>query len=77
MVFYGQLQQMDVKWSDKWMIIRRRWMEYMSISDENRDKSMTQHLSQNELVACPQATQYLLESKLETVMQLLFPCYHA
>ena len=77
MVFYGQLQQMDVKWSDKWMIIRRRWMEYMSISDENRDKSMTQHLSQNELVACPQATQYLFSIQTRNshaIVVSMLPC---
>ena len=77
MVFYGKLQQMDVKWSDKWMIIRRRWMEYMSISDENRDKSMTQHLSQNELVACPQATQYLFSIQTRNnhaIVVSILPC---
>ena len=29
----------------------------MSIGDENMDKSVTQHLPQNELFACPHATQ--------------------
>ena len=38
MVFYGHLQQMDGKWSDKWIITGRIWMKQMSISDEDRDK---------------------------------------
>ena len=59
MVFYGQLQQIDGKWNDKWIIIGTRGMEYMSISDEYMDKSMSQHLPQIELVACPHATQNL------------------
>ena len=37
----------------------------MSIGDENMDKSMTQHLPQTELVACPHATQYLCSIQLE------------
>ena len=31
----------------------------MSIGDENMDKSMTQHLPQIEIVACPHETQNL------------------
>ena len=34
-------------------------MKYMSIGDENMDKSMTQHLPQIELVPCPYATHNL------------------
>ena len=41
MVFYEQLQQIDGKWNDKWIIIGRRGMQYMSIGDENMVKSMT------------------------------------
>ena len=34
MLFYVELQQMDGKWNDKWAIMGRKWMKYMSISDE-------------------------------------------
>ena len=34
MLFYVQLQQMDGKWNDKWAIMVRKWIKYMSISDE-------------------------------------------
>ena len=63
MVFYGQLQQMDGKCNDKWIIIGIRWMQYMSIGGENMDKSMTQHLPQTKLFACPHATQNLCSIK--------------
>ena len=42
MLFYAQLQQMDGKWNDKWVIMRRKWMKYMSISDEKMNNSMAQ-----------------------------------
>ena len=59
MLFYAQLKQIDGKWNDKWAIMGRKWMKYMSISDEKMDNSMVQHHPQTELVACPHATQYL------------------
>ena len=59
MLFYAQLQQMDGKWNDKWAIMVRKWTKDMSISDGKMDNSKAQHLPQNELVACPYATQYL------------------
>ena len=34
-------------------------MKLMSVSDNNGDKSESQHLPQIEYVACPHATQYL------------------
>ena len=43
MLFYAQLQQIDGKWNDKWMIMERIWMKFMSISDGKMDKSMAQH----------------------------------
>ena len=57
MMFYAQLQQMDGKWNDKWAIMGRKWMKYMSISDGKIDKSMAQHHPQTKLVACPHANQ--------------------
>ena len=42
MLFYTQLQQMDGKWNDKWVIMGRKWMKYMSISDGKMDNSMAQ-----------------------------------
>ena len=33
MLFYAQLQQMDGKWNDKWVIMVRKWMKGMSIND--------------------------------------------
>ena len=59
MLFYTQLQQMDEKWNDKWAIMGRKWMKYMSVSDGKMDNSRAQHHPQTELVACPHATQYL------------------
>ena len=44
-VFYAQLQQIDGKWNDKWAIMGRKWMKYMSISDGKMYNSMDQHLS--------------------------------
>ena len=43
MLFYTQLQQMDGKWNDKWEIMGRKWMKYMSISDGQMDNSRAQH----------------------------------
>ena len=42
MLFYTQLQQMDGKWNDKWAIMGRKWMKYMSISDGKIDNSRAQ-----------------------------------
>ena len=42
MLFYAQLQQMDGKWNDKWAIMGRKGMKYMSISDGKMDKSTAQ-----------------------------------
>ena len=36
---------MDEKWNDKWAIMGRKWMKYMSISDGKMYNSMDQHLS--------------------------------
>ena len=77
MVFYGKLQQMDGKWSDKWIIIGRKWIKQISISDENRDKSITQHLPQTKLVACPHATQYLCRFQTRythAIVVFILPC---
>ena len=57
MVFCRQLQQMEGKWNDKWIIIGRREMQCMSKHEENMDKSVTQHIPQTKLVACSHATQ--------------------
>ena len=38
MLFYAQLQQMD----EKWTIMGRKWMKYMSISDGKMDNSVAQ-----------------------------------
>ena len=72
MLFYTQLQQMNGKWNDKWVIMERKWMKYMSISDGKMDNSRAQHLPQTELlhVACPHATQYLCGIKLEELIHL-------
>ena len=43
MLFYAQLQQMNGKWNDKWAIMGRKWMKYMSISDGKMDNSKAQH----------------------------------
>ena len=72
MVFYAELQQMDGKWNDKWVIMVRKWMKYMSIGDGKMDNSRAQHLSQTELVACPHATQYLCSIELEEFIHLFF-----
>ena len=45
MLFYTQLQQMDGKWNDKWEIMERKWMKYMSISDGNMDNSTAQQVT--------------------------------
>ena len=77
MVFYRQLQQMDGKWNDKWIIIIRREMQYMSIGDENRDKSVTQHLPQTRLVACPHATQCpcsIQTRRTHSIVAFILPC---
>ena len=39
MVFYGKSQQMDGKWNDKWAMMVRKGMKYMSISDGKMDNS--------------------------------------
>ena len=52
-------------------------MKYMSIGNENMDKSVTQHLPQNELVACPHATQNLCSIKTRrthSVVAFILPC---
>ena len=38
------------KWNDKWVIMVRKWMKDMSISDEKMDNSRAQHLPQTEVV---------------------------
>ena len=43
MMFYAELQQMDGKWKDKWVIMERKWMKYMSISNGKMDNSRAQH----------------------------------
>ena len=48
----------------------RKWMKYMSISDEKMDNSMAQHLPQSELVACPHATKYLCSIQLKKLIHL-------
>ena len=48
----------------------RKWMKYMSISDEKMDNSRAQHLPQTELVTCPHATQYLCSVQLEELIHL-------
>ena len=70
MLFYAQLQQIDEKWNDKWAIMVRKWMKYMSISDEKMDNSRAQHLSQTKLVACPHPTQYLCSIQLKKLIHL-------
>ena len=48
----------------------------MSISDENMDKSVTQHLPQSELVACPHATQNLCSiqsRKIHSIVAFILP----
>ena len=49
----------------------RKWMKYMSISDEKIDNSGAQHLPKTELVACPHVTQYLCSIQLEELIHLL------
>ena len=68
MLFYAQLQQMDGKWNDKWVIMGRKGMKHMSISDEKMDKSVAQHHPQTELVVCPHATQYMCRIQLEELI---------
>ena len=70
MLFYAQLQQMDGKWNDKWAIMGRKWMKYMSVSDGKMDNSVAQHHPQTKLVACPHATQYLCSIQLEELIHL-------
>ena len=70
MLFYAQLQQMDGKWNDKWMIMERKWMKYMLISDGKMDNSRAQHLPQTKLVACPHATHYLRSIQLKEPIHL-------
>ena len=70
MLFYGQLQQMDEKWNEKWAIMRRKWMKYMSISDGKMDNSRAEHHPQTEIVACTHATQYLCGIQIEEFIQL-------
>ena len=70
MLFYAHLQQMGGKWNDKWVIMVRKWMKYMSISDEKMDNSRAQHLPQTKLVACPHATQYQCSIQLEKFIHL-------
>ena len=70
MVFYLWLQQIDGKWNDKWVIMRRKWMKYMSISDGKMENSKAQHIPQTECVACPHATQYLRSIQLEKLIHL-------
>ena len=70
MLFYAQLQQMDGKWNDKWTIMRRKWMKYMSISGGKMDNFRFQHLPQTELVACPHVTQYMCSIQLEEPIHL-------
>ena len=70
MLFYAQLQQMDRKWNDKWMIMGRKMMKYMSISDGKMDNSRDQHHPQTELVACRHVTQYLCSIQLEELIHL-------
>ena len=70
MLFYAQLQQMDEKWNNKWVIMGRKWMKFMSISDGKMDNSRAQYLPQTELVACPHATQYLCSIQLEVIIHL-------
>ena len=68
---------MDGKLNDKWIIIRRRGMQYMSIGDENMDNFVTQHLPQTELVACPHATQNLCSIKTRrthSIVAFILPC---
>ena len=77
MVFYGQLQQMDGKVNDKWVIKERRGMQYMLMGDENMDKSMTQHLLQTELFACPHSTQNLCSiqtGRTLSIVAFILPC---
>ena len=45
--------------------------KYLSIGDENMEKSMTQHLPQNELVACPHATQNLCSIKTKSTHSIV------
>ena len=33
---------MDGKWNDKWAIMGRKWMKYMSISDGKMDNYVSQ-----------------------------------
>ena len=70
MLFYAQLQQMDGKWNDKWATMGRKWMKYMSISDEKMDNYRAQHLPQTEIAACLHATQYLCSIQLEELIHL-------
>ena len=49
----------------------RKWMKDMSISDGKIENSKAQHLPQNELVACPHATQYVCSIQLEEIIHLL------
>ena len=68
---------MDGKCNDKWIIIGRRGMQLMSIGAKNMDKSVTQHLPQTELVACPHATQNLGSIKTRrthSIVVFILPC---
>ena len=52
-------------------------MKYMSISDENMDKFVTQHLPQTEPVACPHATQNLCSIQTRrtlSIIAFILPC---
>ena len=46
-------------------------MEQMSIGDEDRDKYVTQHLPQTELVACPHATQNLCSIQTRRTLSIV------
>ena len=52
-------------------------MKYVSIGDKNMDKSMTQHLRQTELVACPHATQHMCNiqtKRTHLTIAFILPC---
>ena len=52
-------------------------MQYMSIGDENIDKSVTQHLPQTELVARPHSTQYMCSIQIRRALSIvvfILPC---
>ena len=68
---------MDGKWNDKWTLIGRREIRYMSIGDENMEKYVTQHLPQIELIACPHATQNLCSIQTRrtlSIVSFILPC---